>query len=199
MEFVLGLPHKITQSRSPSPSNCNVAFNCDAHDNRKSLISLAEGIVPVSGVQSSFQINQPLSASSSKEDVSVSQSSYKSSNGHERCRSFDLNCWEPARPLQRSPRPSGPEMPKKSRKCLPGPPAPRPQKVSTKSRRQSGKSPESLRKVSGECVWSVLGLLGDFLGPRGRRPGRHFRDFFGISDPEGARDLCKGRAGSQLN
>ena len=77
------------------------------------------------------------------------------------------NNWEPARPLQRSPGPSGPEMPKKSQKCLPGSPAPRPQKVSKKSRGQSGKSPESLRKVSGECFWSVPGIFGDFLGSRG--------------------------------
>ena len=32
--------------------------------------------------------------------------------------------WEPARPLQRSLGPSGLEMPKKSPKCLPKPPAP---------------------------------------------------------------------------
>ena len=32
-------------------------------------------------------------------------------------------------------------------------------------------------------------------GPSG--PGRHFRDFFGISGPKVPRDLCKGRASSQ--
>ena len=63
----------------------------------------------------------------------------------------------------------------------------------------SGMSPESLRKVSGECFWSVPGLFGDFLGSWGRRPREtFFRDSFGISGPEGPRDLCKGRAGSQL-
>ena len=29
------------------------------------------------------------------------------------------------------------------------------------------------------------------------RPGRHSRDFFGISGPKGPKDLCKGRVGSQ--
>ena len=105
--------------------------------------------------------------------------------------------WEPARPLQRSLGPSGLEMPKKSRKCLPGPPAPGPQKVSKKSRGQSGKSPESLGKVSGECFWSIPDFLETFWGPGAGGPGRHFRDLFGISGPEGPRDLCKGRAGSQ--
>ena len=106
--------------------------------------------------------------------------------------------WEPARPLQRSLGPSGPEIPKKSRKCLPGPPAPGPQKVSKKSRGQSGKSPESLRKVSGECFWTVPGTfwrLKCLPGPEA--PGDILVYFFGISGPEGPRDLCKGRAGSQ--
>ena len=63
---------------------------------------------------------------------------------------FLRTSWEPARPLQRSFGPFGPEiihMPRESRKCLPGPPAPEPRKVSKKSREQSGKSRESLRKV----------------------------------------------------
>ena len=95
---------------------------------------------------------------------------------------------------------------------LPGPPGPKcrkslenvswgllfwdPKKSQKKSGGQSGKSQESLRKVSGECFWSVPGLFGDCLGS-GPGPGRHFRDFFGISGPEGPGDLCKGRAGSQ--
>ena len=61
-------------------------------------------------------------------------------------------------------------------------------KVSKTSRGQSGKCPESLRKVSGECFGTFWRLFG-----------RHFRDFFGVSGPEGPRDLCKGRAGSQLH
>ena len=72
-----------------------------------------------------------------------------------------FSTWEPARPLQRSFGPSGPEMQKESRKCLPGPPAPEPQKVSKKSRGQSRKSPESLRLQS---VWRVfLECSGTFL------------------------------------
>ena len=93
--------------------------------------------------------------------------------------------WEPARPLQRSLGPSGPEMPKESRKCLPSPPAAGPQKVSKRSRGQSGKSPESLRKVSGECFWSVLGLFGDFLGSRRRRPRKTFSRLFRHFGPGG--------------
>ena len=75
-------------------------------------------------------------------------------------------------------------------------PAPGPQKVSKKSRGQSGKSPESLRKVFGECFWSALGLFGDFLGSPGLRPRETFSRLFGISGPEGPKYLCKGHAGS---
>ena len=99
-------------------------------------------------------------------------------------------CWEPARPLQGSFGPSGPEMPKKSRKCLPGPVAWNPEKVSKKSRGQSGKSPESLERVSGECFWTVPALFGHSVGVPGH--------FFGISGPLGPKDRCKGRVGSQV-
>ena len=40
-------------------------------------------------------------------------------------------------------------------------------------------------------------FLETFGVPGAGGPGRHFRDSFGISGPEGPRDLCKGRAGSQ--
>ena len=43
--------------------------------------------------------------------------------------------------------------------------------------------------------WSVPGLFGDFLGSLGLR--ETVRDSLGISGPEGQRDLCQGRAGSQ--
>ena len=85
-------------------------------------------------------------------------------------------------------------MLKKSRKCLPGPPARGPEKVSKKSRRQSGKSPQSLRKVSGECFPD---FLETFSGFQARGPEKHFRDFVGMSGPENPRDPCKGRAGSR--
>ena len=39
--------------------------------------------------------------------------------------------------------------------------------------------------------------IGDFSGFRAGRRGRHFRPLFHISDPKGARDLCKGWAGSE--
>ena len=57
---------------------------------------------------------------------------------------------------------------------LPGSPARGPEKVSKKSRGQSGKSPESLQKVSGECFWIFSRLFGDFFGV----PGRRFRETF---------------------
>ena len=68
---------------------------------------------------------------------------------------FARNCFcedcEPARPLQRSPGPFGPEIPKKSRKCLLDLPAPEPRKVSKKSWEQSGKSPENVERVFSDC------------------------------------------------
>ena len=68
--------------------------------------------------------------------------------------------WERARPLQRSLGRSGPEMPKKSRKCLPGP-----QKVSKKS----WNTPKTLSRHSPETLRTLPGLsprlFGDFLGP----------------------------------
>ena len=99
-----------------------------------------------------------------------------------------LDC-ERARPLQRSLGPFRPEMPKKSRKCLP-PGTPKSlQKVSG-----------TVRKVSGECRKILLGLFprlfGDFSGFRGRRPRETFSR---LSGPKGSRDLCKGRARSPQN
>ena len=80
---------------------------------------------------------------------------------------------------------SGPEMPKKSRKCLPGPPAWDLQKVSGTVWEVSGESPES--------VWRVFpDFLATFSVSQAGGPRRHFRDFFGISGPEGSRDPCKG-------
>ena len=90
------------------------------------------------------------------------------------------------RPLQRSVGPFRPEMPKKSRKCFPGPPAPEPRKVLKKSREQSAKSPESLRKVSKECFFGLFPrLFGDFSGFRGRRPRETFSRLFRHFRPEG--------------
>ena len=93
--------------------------------------------------------------------------------------------WEPARPLQGSLTPSRPEMPKKSRKCLAGPLDRVPEKVSKKSREQSGKSPESLRKVSGECFWTFSGLFGDFFRVPGQRPRETFSRLFRHFGPGG--------------
>ena len=90
--------------------------------------------------------------------------------------------WEPARPLQRPP---GPEMPKKSRKCLLGPPARDPKK----SRKSLGDSPGSLGRVSGKCLESVFGVFRDFLetflGSRGRSPRETFSRLFRHFGPWG--------------
>ena len=101
---------------------------------------------------------------------------------------LQLYICEPARPLQSSPGPSRPEMPKKSRKCLPGLPAPGPQKISKKSRNTPktlfGRFPETLRRLAGLS----RDFFGDFLGPG---------DIFETLSAFRARS-CKGRAGSQL-
>ena len=80
---------------------------------------------------------------------------------------MELSCWEPACPLQGSLRHFGPEMLKESRKCLPGPPAPEPGKVSKKS---WGQSEHTLLILSGdsmqtswtvpETFWRLFGVLG---------------------------------------
>ena len=75
-----------------------------------------------------------------------------------------------------------------------------PQKVSKESRGESGKSLESLRKVSGESpksLWRVfLDCPPDFSrlsrGPMAGGPGRLSRDFFGISGPEGPETPVRG-------
>ena len=95
-----------------------------------------------------------------------------------------------SRELQESLGPSGPEIPKKSGKSLPGPPAPGPQKVWKKSRTDIF-----------ETFSRLFGLFRDFFqtfwGPGAGGPGRLFPDFFGISGPEGLRDSCSSREGSQ--
>ena len=84
-----------------------------------------------------------------------------------------------------------------------------PKKVWKKVSGASGRgTPKSLEKVSkkseksGKSLENVcLGLLRDFLqtfwDPGAGGPGRHFSDFFGISGPEGPRDSCSSREGSQ--
>ena len=87
--------------------------------------------------------------------------------------------WEPARPLQRS-------LGQKSLENVSRGLRPRdPKKSPKKSRGQSGKSPESLGKVSGECFWSIPGLFGDFLGSQGRRPRETFSRLFRHFGPGG--------------
>ena len=89
------------------------------------------------------------------------------------------------------------ETPKKSRKCLLGPPAPEPRKVSKKSREQSDKT---LSILSGDFSDCSRDFLETFRGSGDRGPRRHFRDFFSISGPEeGPRDLCKRGGAPQTN
>ena len=100
----------------------------------------------------------------------------------------------PARPLQESPGPSGPGIPKESPKSLPGPSGPRVQKVSETVSKQSPESQNRLFRDSGDCFETVSDAFWT-PGPEG--PGRLFGDSFGIPGPEGPGDSCKGRAGLQ--
>ena len=94
----------------------------------------------------------------------------------------------PAR-LQRS-LPPGPKCRKSlenvSRGLQPRDPKKSPESLGGSPKTLSRHFPETLRRLP-------LRLFGGFLGSR----GLHFRDFFGISGPNGLRGLCKGRAGSQ--
>ena len=104
-----------------------------------------------------------------------------------------LSC-EPSDELQESLGPSGPEIPKKSQKCLLGHPAPGSQKVWKKSR----KSPKSLEKVSKMSVRDFFETFSRLFGTPGpEAPGDFFSDFLGISGPEGPRDSCSSSEGSQ--
>ena len=64
-----------------------------------------------------------------------------------------------------------------------------------------GLFPDFLETFPGSQAGHFRDFFPDFLetfsGSLDGGPGRHFRDFFGISGPEGPRDPCKGRAGSQ--
>ena len=70
---------------------------------------------------------------------------------------FDLKNWEPARPLQVSLGPFRPEMPKKSRKYLPGRPSP----GTPKSLQEVSMT---VREVSGESLESVWRVVLDYPG-----------------------------------
>ena len=99
---------------------------------------------------------------------------------------------EPARPLERPLGPFGPEMPKKSRTCLPGSPAPEPKKKSPKS---LGNSLGGLRRVSGKCPKEsfsdcFLRLFGDFSGFPG--PHETFSKLFRRFGPEGPEGPLQG-------
>ena len=86
-------------------------------------------------------------------------------------------------------------MPKKSRKCLPGPRDPKKSPESPGTLQKH--SPDTFRRLSGDFPDCPRDFLETFWGPGAGGPGRHFRDFFGISGPKGPGDLCKGLAGSQ--
>ena len=80
-----------------------------------------------------------------------------------------MHC-EPSDELQESLGPSRPEIPKKSEKSLPGPPAPGSQKVWKKSR----KSPEQTFSRLFETFSRLLGT------PRPEAPGDFFQTFWGF-------------------
>ena len=89
-------------------------------------------------------------------------------------------------------------MPKKSRKCLPGPPAPEPRKVSKKSQEQSEKTLSTLSGDSPVTSQTIAETFSRLFGEPGpEAPGDIYETFSVISGPSGPRDLCKGRAGSQ--
>ena len=90
------------------------------------------------------------------------------------CCAFDC---EPSRELQESLGPSGPEIPKKSEKSLPGPPAPGSQKVWKKSR----KSPEqtfSRLFPDFSDIFETFSRL--FRAPGPEAPGDLFQTFWGF-------------------
>ena len=88
-------------------------------------------------------------------------------------------------PLNSLPGPSRPEMPKKSQKCLPKPPATGPQK----SPKSLGDSLGSVWRVCGKRLESVSGLSRTFWrlvqGPGQEAPGDIFETFFRIFGPGG--------------
>ena len=74
-----------------------------------------------------------------------------------------------------------------------GPPAPEPRQVSKKSREQIRKdSFDTFRRLSRDFPDCSRDFLETFRGSGAGGPGRHFRDFFGISDPKGPKHLSKG-------
>ena len=97
---------------------------------------------------------------------------------------------EPSRELQESLGPSGPEIPKKSEKSLPGPPALGSQKVWKKSRKVPNRHCRDFFQT-----FRTFSRL--FRAPGPEAPKDLFPDFLGISGPEGPRDSCSSREGSQ--
>ena len=84
----------------------------------------------------------------------------------------------------------GPEIPKKSEKSLPVPPARGPKK--------SGKSPEqTFSRLFPDFSDFFEAFSRHFGTPGAGGPGRLFADFFGISGPEGPRNSCSSPEGSQ--
>ena len=89
-------------------------------------------------------------------------------------------------PLQRSLRRFGTQMPRKSRKCLPGPPAPKPPKSLQKVWGAVRKaSVDTFRRLSRALLPRLsLRLLGDSSGFRGQRPLKTFSRLFRHFGPE---------------
>ena len=96
---------------------------------------------------------------------------------------YDCN---PGRPLQESPGPSRPGIPKESPKSSPGPSGPGVQNVSETVSKQSPESQNRLFRESGDCFE---------IGPRAGRPWTTLWRLF--RDSEGPGDSCKGRLGMQ--
>ena len=104
--------------------------------------------------------------------------------------------WEPAAPCKGLSGPPGPKC-RGSLEISPGISGHGTPKKSPKSPGQSKNTLQTLSGDSPEIPQTVAETMENFWGPMAGDTGRHFRDFFGISSPEGPRDPCKGRAGSQ--
>ena len=99
----------------------------------------------------------------------------------------------PARPLQESPGPSGPGIPKESQKSLPGLPAP----GSKKCPKQSRNSLRSLKTVYFETPETVSRLFRTLFGPRGRKaPGDSFETLSGFRARRARETPVRGGRGS---
>ena len=110
--------------------------------------------------------------------------------------SKDPSVCNPARPLQESPGPCGPGIPKESSKSLPGPSGPGVQKVSETVSKQSRKS---LKIDCFETLETVSRLFRTFFGSRGRKaPGDSLETLSGFRARKARETPVRGGRGCNL-